>query len=155
LFLAIAGFAARGAGPSLAGLAGLARRMPFTAAAFVVAGFSLIGLPGTAGFIGKWYLVVAAAEHGAIGMLLAVPLVTGSVLAVVYVWRVVESLYFGASAEPPAPALVSMRERFTVTTLLLWIVVLANVYFGVRPALQTELAATGAAALLGVFGAGG
>ncbi len=31
-------------------------------AAFVIAGLSLIGIPGTAGFISKWYLVVAILE---------------------------------------------------------------------------------------------
>ena len=33
--------------------------MPLTSAAFVVGGLSLIGVPGTAGFISKWLLIEA------------------------------------------------------------------------------------------------
>lgn len=43
-------------------MAGLGRAMPFTMAAFVLAGFSLIGIPLTVGFVSKWYLIVAAIE---------------------------------------------------------------------------------------------
>ena len=43
---------------------GLGRRMPWTSAAFLIGGLSLIGIPGTAGFISKWLLVQAAIEQG-------------------------------------------------------------------------------------------
>ncbi len=43
---------------------GLGRRMPWTMAAFVLGGLSLIGVPVTVGFISKWYLVLAAVEEG-------------------------------------------------------------------------------------------
>ena len=42
---------------------GLGRRMPWTFAALVIAGLSLIGIPGTAGFISKWYLINAALDQ--------------------------------------------------------------------------------------------
>jgi multicomponent Na+:H+ antiporter subunit D len=45
-------------------LAGLGRSMPWTMAAFVAGGLSLIGVPLTVGFISKWYLVLAALEQG-------------------------------------------------------------------------------------------
>ena len=45
-----------GLGHVAATSAGIGRRMPLTMAAFVIAGLSLIGVPGTAGFISKWYL---------------------------------------------------------------------------------------------------
>jgi multicomponent Na+:H+ antiporter subunit D len=146
LFVAIASFAVRGAEHTLAGLAGMGRRMPFTSAAFVVAGLSLIGIPGTAGFVGKWYLVLAAAEHGVAGILLAVPVLAGSLLAVVYVWRVVERLYFGVATASSAKI---VREPFGLAAALLWMAVLANLYFGLQTDLQVELARAAAATLLG------
>ena len=39
---------------------GLGKRMPWTSAAFVICGVSLIGVPLTAGFTSKWVLVSAA-----------------------------------------------------------------------------------------------
>ena len=38
---------------------GIGRAMPFTMAGFLLAGFSLIGVPFTAGFISKWWLITA------------------------------------------------------------------------------------------------
>ena len=76
---------------SVADLAGLARRMPLTAFGLVIAGLSLIGIPGTAGFVSKWYLMVGALEQGlwwVVAMILA-----ASLLAAAYVWRVVEMAY--------------------------------------------------------------
>ncbi len=43
-------------------LDGIGRRMPFTMAAFTIGTMSMIGLPPTAGFISKWYLLGAAWE---------------------------------------------------------------------------------------------
>ena len=43
---------------------GLIKRMPLTTAAFIIGGLSLIGVPGTVGFISKWYLVVGALKGG-------------------------------------------------------------------------------------------
>lgn len=88
-------------------LAGLARRMPLTAFGLVIAGLSLIGIPGTAGFITKWYLIVGALEQG-LWWLVAV-IVGTSLIAVAYVWRVVETAYLrepavGAAARGEAPA---------------------------------------------------
>lgn len=65
-------------------------RLPVLASSSAVS--SLIGVPGTAGFISKWYLVLAAMEKGQwwlVGAILA-----SSLLAVAYVWRFVEVAYF-------------------------------------------------------------
>ena len=43
---------------------GSAARMPLTSLGIVLCGLSLIGVPGTAGFISKWYLILAALEKG-------------------------------------------------------------------------------------------
>ena len=81
--------------PTLDRLAGLAKQMPLTCFGIVVGGLSLIGVPGTAGFITKWYLILAAVEQGQwvlVGAILA-----SSLLAVAYVWRFVEVAYFRAA----------------------------------------------------------
>ncbi len=95
LFLAVALFATVAAGLRLDDLEGIARRMPWTFGAFVVAALSLIGIPGTAGFISKWYLISAAMELGTAGMPLVAVILVSSLMAVVYVWRIVEAACFG------------------------------------------------------------
>lgn len=80
-------------------LAGLGKRLPLCAFAFVLGGLGLIGVPGTAGFVSKWALLEAALADG--HPALAAALLLSSLLAVVYVWRVVEVMYF---REPPPDA---------------------------------------------------
>lgn len=143
LFIALACVAARGIGTTLDAMAGAARRMPITMAAFVVAGLSLIGLPGTAGFISKWHLLLGAFELGPQGVWLAVPMLLSSVIAVVYVWRVVEAAFFGETAEPVVRA---EAPAWMITVLVS--VTLANVYFGINPGAVLEIASDAAAALL-------
>ena len=78
-------------GATLDHLRGLGKRMPVTAAAFTLGGLGLIGVPGTAGSISKWYLVQGALQDNQ--WTLAVLILVGSMLAVVYVWRVIEVIY--------------------------------------------------------------
>jgi multicomponent Na+:H+ antiporter subunit D len=93
-------------------LNGLGRKMPLTGAALVASGLSLIGVPGTAGFISKWVLVQAAFENG--WWLIAIAIMLSSLLAVIYVWRMFEVLYLTAPSEdctakdPPLPMLIPM-----------------------------------------------
>jgi multicomponent Na+:H+ antiporter subunit D len=143
LFVAVACLAMRVGTLTLDGLAGAGRRQPLTMAAFVIAGLSLIGMPGTAGFVGKWYLVSAALELGPWGVLLILPVLAGSVMAVVYLWRVIESAYFR-----PTPAEVPDGEAPAGMLAVLWGVALANIYFGLQPGVPLELAERAAAVLL-------
>lgn len=89
---------------------GLGRKMPITGAVIVASGLSLIGVPGTAGFISKWVLVEAAFDKGY--WPIAILIVLSSLLAVVYVWRVFEVLYLTAptkeASDPPLLMLVPM-----------------------------------------------
>ncbi len=143
LFLAVACLATSLSATAVSDLAGAARRMPFTMAAFVIAGLSLIGIPGTAGFIGKWFIVVAALEHGVAGALLILPVLAGSLIAVLYIWRVVESAY-----SSPAGDMATRQEAPLPMLATLWFVVLLNVYFGLQPSLPLDLARSAAARLL-------
>ena len=143
LFLAIAAIAIVAAGCRLSDITGLARRMPWTFAALVVAGLSLIGIPGTAGFISKWYLINAALELETGGVALVVLILISSLMAVVYIWRIIEAAYFGEPADreaaPVPPALV----------VILWVVAVANIGFGIAPELPLLLSTTAADILLG------
>lgn len=141
LFMAVACLAT-GSGLSLNELAGAARRMPLTVAAFLLAGLSLIGIPGTAGFVGKWQLVLAALSLGPAGIALAAPVLIGSLLAVAYIWRVVEAAYFGVVEAAPRRA-----EAPGWMLTMLWLAVAANIYFGVQPEFPLDLARQAALAL--------
>ena len=82
---------------TLQSVEGLARRMPLTALGLAIAGLSLVGIPGTAGFITKWYLVVGAVERG-LWWVVAV-IVATSLVGAAYVWRVVEAAYLRPARE--------------------------------------------------------
>jgi multicomponent Na+:H+ antiporter subunit D len=148
LFLAVASLATTYPTLTIDGIAGAARRMPFTMAAFVVAGLSLIGVPGTAGFISKWYLVLAAVEAGPAGALLIVPILASSVMALLYIWRIVEAAYFPGRTASVEVHRGERSEAPSWVLAVLWGAVLLNLYFGLRPALPLELAREAAAALL-------
>jgi len=143
LFLAMGCVFLRLGSVQLGDMHGLAQRMPFTMAAFVLGGLSLIGIPLTTGFISKWYLVVAALGEGR--WLPAVMILVSSLIAVVYVWRVVEAAYF-----KPAPAhLDDIREAPASMLIPTWILIAANLYFGLDSSLTSDMALRGAQTLLG------
>ncbi len=144
LFLAVASFAMVAAGLRLNDLRGIARRMPWTFAAFLVAGLSLIGIPGTAGFVSKWYLIMAAMELGPAGVVLVAVILISSLMAVVYIWRIVEVACFSTAEDDSASAIAVSPLMIAVT----WLAALANIYFGLVPALPLHLASDAAAELL-------
>ena len=144
LFLAVMALALRYSRLDLQHLAGAAKRMPWTMSALVVAGLSLIGVPGTAGFISKWYLVTAALDEGALGIALIAVIVIGSLMAVIYVWRIVEAAWF---AQPQEPA-VMLEEAPAAMLVVIWLAALSNVYFGLVTGLPRELATKAATLLL-------
>jgi multicomponent Na+:H+ antiporter subunit D len=124
-------------------IAGIGKTMPWTMAAFVVCGLSLIGIPFTAGFISKWYLVLGAIEKG--WWPVAVVVVITSLLAVVYVWRVVEVAYF----KPANPHVAPLKEAPLSLLLPTWLLVLANLYFGIETSASADLAGIAAQHLMG------
>ena len=121
-------------------LAGLGRTMPLTMAAFVIAGLGLIGVPGTAGFVSKWYLVQGASEAG-LWWVVAV-IVVSSVMAIFYVGHVIEVAYFREPkvqvVRAPAPEMVAMT----------WVLALAVLFFGLDTDINGDLAGAAARELL-------
>ena len=80
-------------------LPGLARRMPWTMAAFALASLSVIGIPPTCGFVSKWYLALGTVDAGRY-VLLGVLLVS-SLLNAAYLWPIVFKAYFAKEETPP------------------------------------------------------
>jgi len=143
LFMALGAVVWRVGSVQLRDLAGLGRHMPWTLGAFVIGGLSLIGVPLTAGFVSKWYLVTAALSTG--WWWLVPVIVLGSLLAVVYVWRVIEVVWL----RPANPALAGHAEVPASLLLPTWGLALANLYFGIDTSLTTGTAVAAATALFG------
>lgn len=144
IFMLLGGVALRLGGTSLRRVQGLGRLMPLTSAGIVFCGLSLIGVPGTAGFISKWYLLLAAMEKGQWWLVFLI--VGSSLLAVVYVWRFVEAAYF---CEPDAQRLASVKEAPLGMLLPSAVLVAATLWFGLDTSFTVGTAAQAAAQLMG------
>ncbi|WP_419999281.1 monovalent cation/H+ antiporter subunit D family protein [Streptomyces boninensis] len=141
-------------------LAGLGRRLPWPAAALAVAGIGLIGLPPSAGFVSKWALAVALVERGQWVVLSAMLL--SSLLALVYVGRIVEAVWFrrepgaGKPKDAPGHATDGQPKRLPASmTAVVWFLVVLSLYFGIDSELPGRLADAAASALLTGAGSGG
>ncbi len=125
MFMALGAVVYRVGAARLTDLSGLGRIMPWTMGAFTAGGLSLIGFPLTAGFISKWYLVQACLEAGR--WYLVVALLVGSIFAIVYVWRVVEIIYFGQPNDNACKA----KEAPWTMVLPTIIMIGLSLYFGI------------------------
>lgn len=143
LFLAVGCAVLRLGSSDLTDWKGLGRRMPVTMAAFVLAGLSLIGVPLTVGFISKWYLILAALEAG--WWPIALLALLSSLLAVIYVWRVVEVAYFQKANDDS-----NVQEAPLMMQISMWILTGATVYFGIQTDLTVSVAQRAAELLIGV-----
>jgi len=114
-------------------LAGLARLRPWTAFALAVCMLSLLGFPGTIGFIAKWMVLSAVVyEHQ---WVLAVVLVLASVVSAGYYLPVIMAMYMKApeeGVEPPGPfpGVAAAAVALTVAAILVLGVWPANLIDG-------------------------
>jgi NADH-quinone oxidoreductase subunit N len=116
-------------------LAGIGKRHPAAAAAFTLFLLSLAGMPPTAGFFGKLYIVKAAL--GAELNLLAVLLLLNSVLAAYYYLRVLVYMYM---KEPMAGAPIAVPMKSGYVTAALVLAALFVVGVGLLPGSSLEMA---------------
>jgi len=79
-------------GQQLQDLAGLYKKMPVTMAAFTVGALSMIGVPPTAGFFSKWYLILGAIDAGRYHFMAA--LLVSSLVNAILFFRIIEIAYF-------------------------------------------------------------
>ncbi|MBU1195927.1 MAG: monovalent cation/H+ antiporter subunit D family protein [Proteobacteria bacterium] len=78
-------------------LQGLFSRMPWTMTGFVVAAFSIVGVPPTCGFFSKWYLISGAFEAGAYHF--AAALIISSLICAILFFKVFEICFFQSSPD--------------------------------------------------------
>ena len=149
LFMAVGVLVLRFGSSKLDDLAGAGKLMPLTMLAFVLAGLSLIGVPLTAGFISKWFLIQALLETGTSGVVLTILVLISSLLAVVYIWKVVEIAYF---REPSESLVAKCQGKATEAPLMMMVVlgllVAANFWFGLDSTLPVSLGQMEATSLM-------
>ncbi|MAE70117.1 MAG: NADH/ubiquinone/plastoquinone (complex I) [Gemmatimonadetes bacterium] len=130
---------------SLHSYEGLGRVMPWTFAGFTLAALAMIGIPPTAGFFSKWYLVLGGINAGEWPIVLIV--VASSLLTAGYFFRLMEKIYAN-----PSPSLKAndpgMLARISIMALGAGVLVLgvANFWFVgevLQPALPATLRLTG------------
>jgi multicomponent Na+:H+ antiporter subunit D len=106
-------------------LYGKLRENKIILAGIVVGGLSIIGVPGTAGFVSKWYMITALLAKES--YLLIALVIVSSGLAIIYIWRIVEALYFRKSEakDTSHEAVLPMGIQASIIILIF-----ANIYFG-------------------------
>jgi multicomponent Na+:H+ antiporter subunit D len=145
LFLAAGAVFLRIGSVRLADIAGLGRRMPATLTAFAIAGLGIVGTPGTAGFISKWYLALGSLQHGSWTLVFLI--VASSLISLVYIGRVIEFAWF----RPPSPVAAQAAEPPLAMLLPLLVLAAGTIYFGLDSELPIEIAGKAAASLLGAL----
>ena len=103
---------------------------PLMASVLSIAFLSLAGLPLTAGFISKFYLVLAGVKSGL--WILAFSLVINSVISLYYYLRVIKAMF------TPDETKKSVRLP-AITSLVLVIIVIGILFLGILPSFLTEL----------------
>lgn len=140
LFMAVGAVFYRVGSVNIQAFRGLGKKMPLTMAAFVIGGMSIVGVPLTAGFVSKWYLVSAALEQQQ--WLIAFLILLGSLLAVVYIFRVIEAAYLKRPDDPET--IKHIKEAPLLMLVPMWILALANIYFGLDTSVSVAAAESAA-----------
>lgn len=73
-------------------LKGAAGKMPFSCAAFALASFSVVGIPPSAGFVSKWYLLLGSLSAG--NAFFGTVILLGSIMAAWYCFKIVYYMFF-------------------------------------------------------------
>ena len=92
LFMVVGAVIFKTGDSSLEAMRGIFRKMPVTAAVFIVGGFAIIGIPPTCGFFSKWYLITGAIETGQWNFVVA--LLFSSLVNAIIFFRIVEIGFF-------------------------------------------------------------
>lgn len=108
-------------------LKGAWRQMPWTCLAFALAAMSVVGIPPTAGFISKWYLILGNIEGG--NYMYVAVLLAGAILAAVYCFRVIYYMFFQTGKEGAWEG--EFRDAAPSMLSPVWVLSLGTLFFGV------------------------
>ena len=111
LFIAASIFAKKLKATRLEHLDGLFKKMPVTMAGFVVGAIAMIGVPPTAGFFSKFYLIRGAVDAGHWEYVVA--LLISSLVNAVLFFRIFEIAYFGMR-NPPKGTTMAITTTMTI-----------------------------------------
>jgi len=92
----------------IADLDRVVQRLPLTAGAFALAGVSIMGLPPSGGFIGKWLLLKASLDQG--NWAITTVLILGGLLAAAYIFKVLGHTFIQAPQPHEATAVPARME---------------------------------------------
>ena len=123
-------------------IAGLAATRPWLAFGLTVCMLSLLGFPGTFGFIGKWYIITTVVAEGQ--YILPVILVLTTLVSAGYYLPVIMAMYMKSAPSPERYAAVRLAPTAVGAVALS---VGAVLVFGVWPGGLLDLAARSAATL--------
>ncbi|PIP83288.1 MAG: hypothetical protein CO113_02725 [Elusimicrobia bacterium CG_4_9_14_3_um_filter_62_55] len=124
-FAALGAFRAKTGRADVDGVAGLAKEMPWTAAAFTIAALGIIGIPPLCGFFSKYYLIRGAVQASAWPFVAVFGV--SSVLGTVYFFRIIESLYL-RSADQGAKREIAPLSVIAPALLLAGLVLALGVF---------------------------
>ena len=126
-------------GEDLRALAGLNQRSPLLAATMTLAMVSLAGIPPLAGFFGKFLLLKAVIEQGAMHpgyYCLAFTALAGVVISLYYYFGVVRAIYWSSDAADLSPIHISKPTRVSI-----YACIAGMFYLGLFPSTLLDLAA--------------
>jgi NADH-quinone oxidoreductase subunit N len=148
-------------GDDIRAVTGLGRQRPGLAIALTISMLALAGLPGTAGFIGKLFVIEAAvdADYTWLGVMIAV----GTMISLAYYLKVVAAVWMSRAAEPAAAAMPAIaggsQDADTPSgarcAAIIGLTLLAGagaVFFGVIPSPLVDWAANAGQAIGGFLG---
>ncbi|HTV58066.1 MAG TPA: NADH-quinone oxidoreductase subunit N [Verrucomicrobiae bacterium] len=121
--------------------AGLGLRQPVLAACFSLFLFSLLGLPATGGFLGKFFAFRAALESKIVWLVVIAAI--NSVIGSYYYLRVIVAMYFWEPSKDYTPSPVAPTLVFALT-----VAAAGTLYLGILPARVLDLARAAAVSLL-------
>jgi NADH-quinone oxidoreductase subunit N len=126
--------------------AGLGSREPVLAASFSLFLLSLLGLPATGGFLGKFFAFQSALDahsaHGTAIIWLVVIAAINSVIGAYYYLRVIISMYFAQPSTDYTPSSVAPALGVAI-----FVAAIGTLYLGLLPAQVLEFARTAADSL--------
>ena len=124
-------------------LSGLGRQMPITFFCFILCSLSLAGLPLTAGFISKLYLIKATISSEGIWIVFLI--LFSSALSLIYLWKMIEALWLHENTKK----IIIKENPFIYISLL--IITFLNIYFGLDASLIVNSSEEAANILIGVL----